>query len=274
MSTLAFPILWKDVHERGISGVIELHMSDLPLKGARVGDLFPVLNTKINAMFPFESNLREVESFLLYGKRVSRGRTLEPLIPNVSDDSLLTELEFSHDGPNGVGHTKDSTLKEDARMPHEMIIHPKRFEAFNLIKDDGIQCPMCFAKGVQERDGYTIISQWKDACGHKYHRFNAGKNYGSAEWESLLIVAKPREGPTAVKLSPTAQSAGLNKTDKCTICWSEFGSTASVFIVTVGVGTVSTVLALTSGLDGVPRVIPSQAALCAAEKCKHLAAPY
>ncbi|KAG6948854.1 hypothetical protein JG688_00014908 [Phytophthora aleatoria] len=364
MSTLPFPILWKDVHERGISGVIELHMSDLPLKGARVGDLFPVLNTKINAMFPFESNLREVESFLLYGKRVSRGRTLEPLIPelgssprfvaimrvyprrvprasikifiktltsknilihcentntvaylkskirdkekialdhqilifawkqledhlplcsygiknqsqvhlvrpmrgggvpsrifaDVSDDSLLTELEFSHDGPewrwayNGLnieGRCKNATC--DAFQ--ERIIHPKRFEAFNLMQDDGIQCPMCFAKvkprtcgfydcawkfeGVQERDGYTIISQWKDACGHKYHRFNAGKNCGSAEWESLLIVAKPREGLTAVKLSPTAQSAGINKTDKCTICWSEFGSTASVFIVTVGCG--------------------------------------
>ncbi|EEY54945.1 uncharacterized protein PITG_08519 [Phytophthora infestans T30-4] len=69
MSTLTFPILWKDAHERGIKGVIELSMSDLPLKGARVRDLFPVLNTKINAKFPLERNSREVETFLLYGTR-------------------------------------------------------------------------------------------------------------------------------------------------------------------------------------------------------------
>ncbi|KAF4041849.1 EamA-like transporter family [Phytophthora infestans] len=70
MSTLTFPILWKDAHERGIKGVIELSMSDLPLKGARVRDLFPVLNTKINAKFPLERNSREVETFLLYGTRI------------------------------------------------------------------------------------------------------------------------------------------------------------------------------------------------------------
>ncbi|KAF4041850.1 Ubiquitin family [Phytophthora infestans] len=83
MSTLTFPILWKDAHERGIKGVIELSMSDLPLKGARVRDLFPVLNTKINAKFPFERNSREVETFLLYGTRVSRDRSLKALIPEL-----------------------------------------------------------------------------------------------------------------------------------------------------------------------------------------------
>ncbi|KAF4130499.1 EamA-like transporter family [Phytophthora infestans] len=76
MSTLTFPILWKDAHERGIKGVIELSMSDLPLKGARVRDLFPVLNTKINAKFPLERNSREVETFLLYGTQFETRKAL------------------------------------------------------------------------------------------------------------------------------------------------------------------------------------------------------
>ncbi|ETM43316.1 hypothetical protein L914_11180 [Phytophthora nicotianae] len=359
MSTLAFPILWKDVHERGIKGIIEVHMSDLPLRGAQVGDLFLVLNTKINAKFP-SRNFREVESFLLFGQRLSRGHNLEALIPklgsshrfvanmrsypkraprtnitifiktltnqnilvhcdstdtvgdikiriqekenldpeyqrlifagkeledhlslysygiknksqvhlvrlmrgggarsrtfaDVSNDSLLTELDFADDGPEWL--TVYEGLNIEGRCKNvsceayqETIVHPKRFEPFNLMQDD-IQCPMCFTnvkprtcgfyncawkfEGVQQQDGFTIISQWKDAYGEKYHLFKAGKNYGSVEWESLLIVAKPREGSMAIKLSPAAPPA---RNDKCTICWSDFGSTASGYIVTLGCG--------------------------------------
>ncbi|KUF89676.1 hypothetical protein AM588_10002346 [Phytophthora nicotianae] len=364
MLTTAFPILWKDVHEPGIKGVVEMHMSELPLKGARVGDLFPVLNAKINAKLPFERSFRKVESFLMYGTRVRRDRTLEELIPelrsnprfvvnmrlcpgreprtsiaifiktltnksillhcdttdavaylkcrirdkentavdlqslvfegkqledhlqlcsygienhsvvhlvrmmrggggpsrmfaDVSDDSILVVQEFSpnapawrsvHRGLNIEGRCKNV----ECVAFQQMIIHPKRYEAFNLMRDGDIQCPMCHKKvkprtcgfygcfwkfdGTQERDGYSIISQWKDACGRKYHRFNADKMIGSVEWESLLIVAKPRDESTTVMLSSTAQPAGLSRTSKCTICWSEIGSTPSGFVITIGCG--------------------------------------
>ncbi|KAI9993018.1 hypothetical protein PInf_015073 [Phytophthora infestans] len=196
MSTLAFPILWKDAHERGIKGIIELSMSDLPLKGARVRDLFPVLNTKINAKFPLERNSREVETFLLYGTR-SRIRDKEGIAPDVqslvfagkelenhlslrtygiknlsqvhlvrlmrggggpprmfadvSDDSILVVREFSPDAPEwrivrrGLNIEGRCKNVECAAYQH-MVIHPKQYEAFNLMRDDDIRCPICHSK--------------------------------------------------------------------------------------------------------------------------------
>ncbi|KAG1694311.1 hypothetical protein DVH05_021663 [Phytophthora capsici] len=76
-------ILWKDAHTRGVNGVVELRMSDLPLPGTRVKDLFPVLNNKINSKFQGDHSFREVESFLLYGTRVSLDRRLDSLIPEL-----------------------------------------------------------------------------------------------------------------------------------------------------------------------------------------------
>lgn len=132
----------------------------------------------------------------------------------------------------------------------QWVICPKRFEAFNLMHDD-IKCPMCRAKvkpqtcgfydcawkfdGTQTSNGFSIISLWQDASGYKYHRFKSDEYYGSVEWESLLIVAKPRDESIMVKLSPT-KSAGLAKEAKCTLCWSTFGLTKPGFVITIGCG--------------------------------------
>ncbi|EEY54947.1 ubiquitin family RING domain-containing protein [Phytophthora infestans T30-4] len=329
MSTLTFPILWKDAHERGIKGVIELSMSDLPLKGARVRDLFPVLNTKINAKFPFERNSREVETFLLYGTRVSRDRSLKALIPELrscprfvvsmrlypnwaprssirifiktlTDRIILINCETTDTvvclksrirdkegiapdvqslvfagkelenhlslrtygiknlsqvhlvrlmrggggpprmfadwrivrrGLNIEGRCKNV---ECAAYQH-MVIHPKQYEAFNLMRDDDIRCPICHSKvkprtcgfydcvwkfdGTQEQNGFSIISQWKEAFGR-----------------NLMIVARRRDESTEVMLSPSAQATGISRSDKCSICWSKFGLTASGFVVTISCG--------------------------------------
>ncbi|KAG1705044.1 hypothetical protein DVH05_005068 [Phytophthora capsici] len=79
-------ILWKDAHANGVKGFVELHVSDLllTLKSARVKDLFPVINKKINEQYHADSYRREVERFLLYGTSVNRDRRLDPLIPDLS----------------------------------------------------------------------------------------------------------------------------------------------------------------------------------------------
>ncbi|KAL3670494.1 hypothetical protein V7S43_004811 [Phytophthora oleae] len=80
MSTLAVPVLWKDGGAQGVTGLVELQMSDLPLN-ARVGDVFPVLKSKINAMLQAEQRFRNVDSTLHYGIPLSPDRPLDPLIP-------------------------------------------------------------------------------------------------------------------------------------------------------------------------------------------------
>ncbi|GMF13659.1 unnamed protein product [Phytophthora lilii] len=374
MAAYLFPVLWKDAHEPGLKGVIGVHKLDLPLKGARVRDLFPIINKKIRAATD-ETGVREVKTFLLYGRRVSYDRLLHSLISelgdsprfvvtmqrssnrvqlgktprhetnvliiiktltnkaihvrcsltntvnyikarivdmekipmskqcliyegqqledhltlssydiqdqsqlhlvqlmrgggmpsrifaDLSDESLLTELAFTPNAPewrmaseglNPEGRCKNRDCSAFGRM----IICPKRFEPFNLLQDDKVQCPMCRLKvkprtcgfynctwkfdGTLAGSGFSIISQWQDATGKKYHRF-ADKAHGSAEWESLLIVAKSRDTPIKFKLSVTAMSANLSRnglatTDVCAICWSEFGLTQKKFVITISCG--------------------------------------
>lgn len=95
MSTLVIPVLWKDVHEQGLKGVVEIHKSDLPVQGARVGDLFPVINKTIHAMMQTENDLREVESILLYGTRLNRDRLLEYLIPELGYSPRSCEFNIT-----------------------------------------------------------------------------------------------------------------------------------------------------------------------------------
>ncbi|KAL7685677.1 putative Ubiquitin domain, Zinc finger, RING-type, Zinc finger, RING/FYVE/PHD-type [Plasmopara halstedii] len=361
MASTTFPVLWKDSHEHGIKGIVDVDMKDLSLKSTRLRDLFPVLNTVINAQCSTASSYREVERLLLYGTCVGHQRSFDALIPelencprfvaimrvhpkkvvdtrvkiyvktlteksylvncrstdtvchiksrimdkeriavekqqlvyagkclenhltlnsygiqaysrlymvkkmfggglpprifaDVSDNSLLIEREFSRDAPDwriayrGL-NIEGKCNNEDCVAYRRMIIYPKRYEAFNLMRDDDIRCPMCQEKvkprtcgfydcywkfdGVQSDDGFSLISKWKDAFGRKYHRFNTDKKYGSVEWESLLIVAKPREESVNVVLSPSDKLVIKNQ---CTICWCQFGSMFKKIVTTVGCG--------------------------------------
>ncbi|KAK1941549.1 hypothetical protein P3T76_007415 [Phytophthora citrophthora] len=86
-----------------------------------------------------------------------------------------------------------------------MVIRPKDFKAFNLTRDEDIRCPQCHSnvkpitcgfydcvwkiEGTRTSDEFSIISQWNEAKGRQYHRFDADKHHSSVEWKSLLIVA-------------------------------------------------------------------------------------
>ncbi|EGZ22148.1 hypothetical protein PHYSODRAFT_299574 [Phytophthora sojae] len=97
-----------------------------------------------------------------------------------------------------------------------VIIHRKLFKAFNLVRDDAIQCPVCHAKakpvtcgfyncawkveGVRAADGFSVISTWRDAGEERYHRCDVGGSLGCIEWKSLLVVVKSRFASDAAKL--------------------------------------------------------------------------
>lgn len=88
-----------------------------------------------------------------------------------------------------------------------MVVCPKGFALFNLIKDSDTSCPICWSsvepttcgfydcewkfEGVQASDGCFIGSRWKPATGERYHRFDADERAGSVDWDSLLITARP-----------------------------------------------------------------------------------
>lgn len=131
------------------------------------------------------------------------------------------------------------------------VTHRKYFESFNLLRDGSIQCPMCRSKvkpitcsfydcawkfeGVRAQDGFSIISPWKDASGHKYHRFDADETHGLVEWESLLIIVKPRCDTNAAKLVSSPHH-DKSKKDVCTACWTKFESISKRSIATAPCG--------------------------------------
>ncbi|CAI5729403.1 unnamed protein product [Hyaloperonospora brassicae] len=164
---------------------------------------------------------------------------------DVSDGSLLTAHEFSPDAPEWRVCSKGLNIEgrcknRDCRAFRHMIIDRKKFALFNLIQDDNVRCPMCRSKvdpvtcglydccwryeGTKASDRLSMCSQWKDAKGHVYHRFDRDENGGSVEWESLLMAVKPRDEAVSAKLLQSTKPLAISADDKCTICWSSFGS--------------------------------------------------
>ncbi|KAG1705045.1 hypothetical protein DVH05_005069 [Phytophthora capsici] len=80
---LTISILWKDAQTCGLKGVVELSEFDLPFKTARVGDLFSLLDVKINSKYRGDRKFREVQSIQLYGSHLPPDRLLDPLIPEL-----------------------------------------------------------------------------------------------------------------------------------------------------------------------------------------------
>ncbi|CAI5739944.1 unnamed protein product [Peronospora destructor] len=173
-------------------------------------------------------------SLRICGGSIGRNPAFRTFV-DVSNGSLITALEFSPKAPEWRLVSKGMNIEGRCKNPEcsayrKMIIDRKKFVPFNLIRDDNIQCPMCCCKvkpitcgfydcawrfeGVTGSVNLSICSQWNDASGEVYHRFDSDAANGSVEWASLLILAKPRqEVPSAFKSS-----------DTCTICWSPLSS--------------------------------------------------
>ncbi|KAF4041851.1 Ubiquitin family [Phytophthora infestans] len=84
--------------------------------------------------------------------RLMRGGGGPPrMFADVSDDSILVVREFSPDAPEwrivrrGLNIEGRCKNVECAAYQH-MVIHPKQYEAFNLMRDDDIRCPICYTK--------------------------------------------------------------------------------------------------------------------------------
>jgi large subunit ribosomal protein L40e len=163
---------------------------------------------------------------------------------DVSDGSIITARAFSPTAPKWRRCSKGLNIEgrctnEACRAFRRMVIDPKRFDLFNLVRDDNVKCPIfrCKVKpvtcglydctwrykGMKKADGLSICSQWMDARGYVYHRFNADETHGSVEWASLVLVAKPRTEPVTAHLLRT-ESVQVSKGDLCSICYSPFGS--------------------------------------------------
>lgn len=175
---------------------------------------------------------------------------------DVSNGSLLTQIKFSaapdwrmcHRGLNIEGKCKN----QDCAAYNRMVIERKSFETFNLLRDGNIHCPMCDSDvkpitcgfydcvwkfdGERASDKVFISSQWNDADGEIYHRFSADERHGSMVWESLLIVAKTRKESASARLLVSGDSSNMCESDICTICWSEFSSTAKKAVAATNCG--------------------------------------
>jgi hypothetical protein len=175
---------------------------------------------------------------------------------DVSDVSILVARSFA---PNAaVWYKACHGLNIEAKCETssyeafgQRVIHPVCYEKFNLLLDVSAKCPMCHARvkpitcgfydcvwkfeGVKLGDGNAVISPWKDASRHQYHRFEADEKSGCVEWASLLIVAKTRRDGSAAKLVASTNvldPAAARPNDVCTICFSEFGLNSLKSLIT------------------------------------------
>ncbi|KAE9296509.1 hypothetical protein PF008_g23983 [Phytophthora fragariae] len=190
-------------------------------------------------------NIRN-ESTLHLSARVLGGFTIPPrTFADVSDGSILTAVEFSPDAPEwrwcsqGL-NIEGRCLNRNCRAFRRMIIDRKKFEVFNLIRDDNVRCPICKTnvklitcglydccwrfEGVKANTRMCTSSPWEEARGYVYHRFDADENNGSVEWTSLVITTKPPTEAVAAWLMLSTESVGVSEGDTCSICWSPFGS--------------------------------------------------
>lgn len=182
-------------------------------------------------------------SLRICGGSIGRSSALRTFA-DVSNDSLITACEFSSKAPEwrlvskGINIEGRCKNRECCAYRH-MIIDRKEFVPFNLIRDDNIECPMCSCEvkpvtcgfydcawrfeGVTASVNLSICSQWNDARGFVYHRFDPDAPNGTAEWASLLILAKPRHEVIAAQLCLTVPTT-FKSSDTCTICWSPLSS--------------------------------------------------
>lgn len=176
-----------------------------------------------------------------------RGGGFGPMtFADVSDGSIMTQIEFSSapmwrmcdKGFNIEGRCKN----RDCAAFRHMVIQPKRFTSFNLVREGTIECPKCRSsvkpitcgfydcvwkfEGVRSSDQSFISSQWKSASGERYHYFRADESHSCVEWENLL-VAKTNEESASAKLLGSGDGLRTSENDVCTICWSELGPTGS-----------------------------------------------
>ncbi|OWZ06950.1 Ubiquitin family protein [Phytophthora megakarya] len=181
---------------------------------------------------------------------------------DVSDNSILREHTFSTNAPQWRSCGKGLNIEgrcENRGCPAfgKMIIYPNRFNPFNLMRGDRAHCPMCGDDvkpltcgfydcvwkfdGIRSSDGFSISSPWKDASGEKYHRFDADEKHGSVEWDSLLIMVKPRGEAASAKIiaSPAIHQVNASTSDSeqesetiCPICWSIAETVAGETITT------------------------------------------
>ncbi|KAJ8544322.1 hypothetical protein ON010_g11945 [Phytophthora cinnamomi] len=157
---------------------------------------------------------------------------------DVSDGSIITAVDFSPTAPEwrlcdkGL-NIEGRCMNRDCRAFRHMIIDRKKFEFFNLIRDDNVRCPICRVKvkpatcglydcswrfeGVKADDGMSICSPWKEAKGYVYHRFDADETSGSVEWASLVIMVKPMNEAVAARLMFSTESVGVSEGDTCSI---------------------------------------------------------
>jgi len=168
----------------------------------------------------------------------SPGELTPRTFADVSDGSIITAIAFSPDAPEWRVCSKG--LNIEGRCPNpaccafrRMIIDRKGFKPFNVSRDGNVKCPICRRdvepvtcglydcswryEGVKKNDELSISSQWRDARGYVYHRFNADENNGSVEWLSLVLVAKPRTGP---------------EDELCSVCHSPLASPANAATAT------------------------------------------
>ncbi|GMF47994.1 unnamed protein product [Phytophthora fragariaefolia] len=176
---------------------------------------------------------------------------------DVSDGSILTAIEFSPTAPEWRLCSKGLNIEGRCRTPNcrafrHMVIDPKGFHFFNLMKDDNIRCPICSKKvkpvtcglydccwrfeGVKADDGLSICSQWKEAKGYVYHRFDADESDGVIEWASLLMVIKQRNEAISAKLLPSTEASAVSLGEQCSVCWCPFRSPAMRSILTTSCG--------------------------------------
>lgn len=176
---------------------------------------------------------------------------------DVSDESLITAIAFSNTAPEWRRCSEGLNIEGRCENPEcrafrQMIIDRKKFTIFNLIRDDNIRCPICrwrvkpvtcglydFAwrfEGVKINDGLSISSQWQDARGYVYHRFDADETNGSVGWASLLMVVKPPNELVLARLLLSTEPIAISKGDICTICWSPFGSPVKKSTITTHCG--------------------------------------
>ncbi|RMX61978.1 hypothetical protein DD238_008186 [Peronospora effusa] len=168
---------------------------------------------------------------------------------DVSNNSLITARKFSPDAPEWRLVSKGLNIEgrcrnRECRAYRSMIIDRKEFVPFNLMRDDDIECPICHCEvrpitcgfygcawrfeGVTGSENLSICSQWNDASGDMYHRFDPDEVNGSVEWASLLILTKPRQEMIAAQLCLTVPTT-FKSSDTCTICWSPLSSPTKCF---------------------------------------------
>ncbi|GMF49937.1 unnamed protein product [Phytophthora fragariaefolia] len=78
-----FSVSWRDLQKRGIDGVVDVQVNELPLRGSRVSDIMKVLSRKISSEGVCDGGVREVRFLELYGVRLSSNRLLETLFPGM-----------------------------------------------------------------------------------------------------------------------------------------------------------------------------------------------